>query len=203
MASNQLAREHKDAGIALLVKGKSEAALQEFQAAAQADPQDHSARRKIAEVLARLGRKEEAIAAYQALAGRLAVRGKLLEATAITKVILQLDPKHTQTQQALAQFASRQPAESWRAKLVAPMTTQLDVLPSQGEVEVVGMPIESLPPLPREVMTELLEKVSLRSAAPGEALIVEGQRGESMFVLVEGVVEVVRNNVVVDAMVAG
>src|SRR5471032_3380620 len=65
------------------------------------------------------------------------------------------------------------------------------------------MHIESLPPLPREVMTELLEKASLRSAAPGEALIVEGQRGESMFVLVEGVVEVVRNNVVVDAMVAG
>jgi cAMP-dependent protein kinase regulator len=203
MASTQEAREHKDRGIALLVKGKAEAALGEFRAAVSSDPQDNAARRKIAEVLAKLGRKEEAIAAYQALAGRLAVRGKLLEATAITKVILQLDPKHTQTQRALAQFASRQSAESWRAKLVAPMNTQLDVPQSQDGVEVVGMPIESLPPLPREVMTELLEKASLRSAAPGEALIVEGQRGESMFVLVEGAVEVVRNNVVVDTMVAG
>jgi len=58
------------------------------------------------------------------------------------------------------------------------MTAQLEVPPAQGEVEVVGMPIESLPPLPREVMAELLEKVSLRSAAPGEAVIAEGQRGE-------------------------
>jgi cAMP-dependent protein kinase regulator len=203
MASTQLARDHKDAGIALLVKGKPEAALQEFQAAAQADPNDPSARRKIAEVLAKLGRKDEAIAAYQALAGRLAVRGKLLEATAITKVILQLDPKHTQTQRALQQFAARQPQESWKAKLPAPMTKQLDVAPVKDEVAVVGHPIEELPLLPREIMAELLEKVALRSAGPGEALITEGERGESMFVLVEGAVEVVRNGGVVDTMSAG
>ncbi|HEX4383902.1 MAG TPA: cyclic nucleotide-binding domain-containing protein [Myxococcales bacterium] len=203
MAQGQLAREHKDKGIALLVKGKAEAALQEFQLAAQADPQDHSARRKIAEVLAKLGRKDDAIAAYQALAGRLAVRGKLLEATAITKVILQLDPKHTQTQKALQQFAARQPQESWKATLPSPMTKQLDVQPVEDEVAVVGQPIEELPPLPREVMAELLAKVALRSAGPGEAIITEGQRGESMFVLVEGAVEVVRNNAVVDTMAAG
>jgi cAMP-dependent protein kinase regulator len=203
MANARQAREHKDRGTALLVKGKNEAALQEFRAAVQADPSDPVARRKIAEVLAKLGRKQEAIAAYQALAGRLAVRGKLLEATAITKVILQLDPKHTQTQRALAQFAARQPTESWRAKLSPPMTDQLDLPEPQAEVEVLGMPIESSPPLPREVMTELLEQVALRSALPGEAIIVEGQRGESMFVLVEGMVEVVRNGTVVDTMVAG
>jgi cAMP-dependent protein kinase regulator len=203
MANARQAREHKDRGIALLIKGKAEAALHEFRAAVQADPQDPSARRKIAEMLAKLGRKEEAITAYQALAGRLAVRGKLLEATAISKVILQLDPKHTQTQGALAQFAARHTKESWRATLPSPMTGQLDVPQSGGEVEVEGMPIESLPPLPREVMVELLQQVALRSAVPGEALLVEGQRGESMFVLVEGAVEVVRKGNVVDTMVAG
>src|SRR5689334_883288 len=103
------AREFKDRGAQLLIKGKAAAALDEFRNAIAADPEDTAARRKVAEVLARLGKKEEAILQYQALAGRLAVKGRLLDAAAVAKVILALDPNHTETQQSLAQFAGRQP----------------------------------------------------------------------------------------------
>jgi CRP-like cAMP-binding protein len=198
------AREFKDRGTALLVKGKAAAALDEFRKAVQADPQDFTARRKVAEVLARLGKKPEAIAEYQALAGRLAVKGRLLEAAAIAKVILTLDPKHTQTQAALKQFAARHAKESWKAQLPEPMAAQLDhPTPASGEVEIVGTPIETLPLLPREVMAELLRCVELRPANAGEDIVVEGERGDAMFVVVEGVVEVVRGGKVVDAMATG
>src|SRR5690348_2259962 len=95
-------RALKDRGTELLRKGRPAAALDEFTKAVAADPHDLVARRKIAEVLAKLGRIEDAIGAHQGLAGRYAVSGRILEAIAVGKVILQLDPHHQQTQRALA-----------------------------------------------------------------------------------------------------
>src|SRR5258708_30882776 len=108
-------REHKDRGTALLAKGKLAAALEEFKKAVALDPQDLAARRKVAEVFARMGRVEDAIAAYQGLAGRYAVGVRVLEAIAVAKVILQLDPHHKQTQQALAHVAARRAQEAERS----------------------------------------------------------------------------------------
>src|SRR5436190_1999459 len=148
------AREFKDRGTALLLQGKAAAALDQFYGAVNADPEDTAARRKVAEVLARLGKRQEAILQYQALAGRLAVKGRVLDAAAISRVILALDPSHTETQESLAQFMARQPKESWRAKLPKPMSAQLDT--PGDEVDVTGSPIAALPPLPREAMSSLL-----------------------------------------------
>ena len=41
------------------------------------------------------------------------------------------------------------------------------VLTTAGEVKIVGAPIESLPSLPRDVMSELLHRVELRPADKG------------------------------------
>src|SRR5260221_629685 len=197
-------RQHKDRGSALCAKGKLPAALEEFKKAVAIDPQDLNARRKVAEVFARMGRVEDAIAAYQGLAGRYAVTGRVLEAIAVGKVIMQLDPHHNQTQEALAQFAARRAREEeWRALLPLTMTSLIDKerlreapapeppVPSM-EVGMTGGLAEEFPELPREVMVELLERLTLRSAAQGEAIVVEGEKGASMFVLVRGSVKVVR-----------
>jgi cAMP-dependent protein kinase regulator len=197
-------RELKDRGTSLLVMGKLPAALEEFKKAVALDPQDLVARRKVAEVFARMGRIDDAIHAYQGLAGRYAVSGKILEAIAVGKVILQLDPNHKQTQQALAQFAlRRKKEEEWEARLPDTMTALIEQErlrevppPSPPEpshdVAVTGGLREPFPELPRAVMVKLLQRLSLRSAGQGEAIIVEGERGTSMFVLVSGVVKVVR-----------
>jgi cAMP-dependent protein kinase regulator len=199
-------RHHKDRGTELLAKGKLAAALEEFKQAVAADPQDLVARRKVAEVCARLDRVEDAIAAYQGLAGRYAVGGRILEAIAVGKVILQLDPHHKQTQETLAQFAARrEELAPWQARMPVTMTSLIEQerlrevpapLPPEPshDVEVQGAAFaEALPELPREVVVELLERVSLRSAAPGESIVVEGEKGASMFVLVHGAVRVVRS----------
>jgi CRP-like cAMP-binding protein len=197
-------RQLKDRGIQLLLGGKLPAALEEFKKAVALDPQDMVARRKVAEVFARMGRIEDAISAYQGLAGRYAVAGRLLEAIAVGKVILQLDPHHQQTQQALAQFAERREhKEQWNARLPTTMTAlieqeRLREVPPPApptpsvDVGVTGGLAEPFPELPRGLMVELLQRLSLRSAAQGEAIVVEGEPGASMFVLVNGAVQVVR-----------
>jgi cAMP-dependent protein kinase regulator len=110
---DERAREHKERGAALLTKGKLEAALSEFERAVTAAPRDVMARRKVAELLARLGRNGQAVEAYQVLVGRFAAEGRFLEAISLCKVILQLDPRHVETQTTLsrlyAQKESRAP----------------------------------------------------------------------------------------------
>jgi tetratricopeptide (TPR) repeat protein len=169
-----LGRVHKDRAAAFLLNGKLPAALEEFKKAVALDPQDLLARRKVAEVFARMGRIEDAIAAYQGLAGRYAVAGHLLEAIAVGKVILQLDPHHQQTQQALAQFAERrEQREGWHARLPTTMTALIEQerlrevpapapLTPSVDVEMTGGLAEPFPELPRELMVELLQRLSLR-----------------------------------------
>ena len=194
------ARALKDRGTDLLRKGKLPAALEEFRKAVAADPHDLTARRKVAEVFARMGRIGDAIAAYQGLAGRYAVSGQILEAIAVGKVILQLDPHHEQTQRALAQFAKRrEQEEQWDARLPTTMAALIDqerlreAPEASVDVGMRGAADPFLPELPREIVVELLRRLELRTVEQGCAIVREGDRGGSLFVLVQGKVEVVRN----------
>lgn len=100
-------RQHKDRAVALLARGKLQPALAEYQRVLAADPKDLSARQKAAEILARLGKKPEAIAQYTQIAQRYAREGQFFKATAICKVILQLDPAHKEAQSSLAELYSK------------------------------------------------------------------------------------------------
>jgi cAMP-dependent protein kinase regulator len=129
LEQESLARLHKEQGAQQLAKGKVELALAEYQQAQAAAPGDVMARRKVAELLARLGRKVEAISAYQLLAGRFAAEGRLLEAIAICKVLLQLDPAHVETQTSLSKLyalRSAEPGATGRETMPASMSGAID-----------------------------------------------------------------------------
>lgn len=199
------AREHKDRATTLLAKGKSEAALKELQAALGLDAADLAARRKSAEVLAKLGRTREAIAEYQQVAGRLASDGQLIQAIALCKVILQLDPKHTETQDILAGLYARrgEGAGHWTQKIPPSMAGALNTrhlgpapsAPVEVEIEIHAAALPTVPlfsDLPKEVFLALVEHVAMRVVRAGEPVVREGERGESMYVLADGSVRVVR-----------
>lgn len=194
---------HKDKAAQLAQKGKHAQAAEELQRALELQPQDLVARRRLAEAYARMERIQDAISHYEKLAGRYASDGQLLEAVAIGKVILKLDPQHQRTQRALAQFAARrEEAEAWKARIPLEMAGLIDesrfidpTPPPDATVafEVQGGPsTDLLGELPREVMVELLERLELRSFSPGEAIVREGETGQSMWVLAVGKVQVVQ-----------
>ncbi len=95
-------RKLKDKASRLTAKGKYKDALVEYEKCLRIDPRDLTVRQKLADTYARLGMKDKAVAEYQSVAGSYAADGLLLKAIAISKVILGLDPGHTETQQALA-----------------------------------------------------------------------------------------------------
>ena len=156
-------RAHKDKGAQLLARGKLPAALAEFQKVVASVPSDLGARQKVAEILAKMGKKPEAIAEYAQVVTRYADLGQFFKATALCKVILTLDPKHAATQHELARlYAGRRPSEAPQvSKMVPPagVPTPLEVgallgtkaAAAEAEIEIdIDIPIE-LEEIPIEV----------------------------------------------------
>src|SRR5690606_27697653 len=105
-----LFRHHKERAAAFLAKGKKKQALKEYRAALELNPGDVQVRQRLADLLLRLGYDDAAIREYQHVAGRYAADGMLVKAMAICKVILSIDPDHTETQSVLADlFAAHHP----------------------------------------------------------------------------------------------
>jgi CRP-like cAMP-binding protein len=142
-------RKLKDKAAELAAKGKLEKAAVLYREAADADPKDTSTRQKLAEVLRRAGRTDEAVAAYQAVADRFAQDGLLIKAIAISKTLLELDPEHVETQSALAAlYARRAAAEGARPPTRTMMTRAIRAAappasPSRPPTEdrVVALPL--------------------------------------------------------------
>jgi CRP-like cAMP-binding protein len=95
-------RRLKDKAAEAAAKGKLEKAADLYREVAQGDPKDVAARQKLADVLRRAGRIPDAVAAYREVADRFGKDGLLIKAIAISKIILELDPEHVETQSALA-----------------------------------------------------------------------------------------------------
>lgn len=195
-------RHTKDLAAELLAEGKLEAALAAFQAVVKAAPGEPLHRQKVAEVLQRLGRKEEAIAEYEAAAAAWVRTGWLLRAIALCKVILQLAPQHTRTQELLVNLHSRleQPrgiAVRRERRDSTPLSLVHGRAPHALKSSSPGEPVAPLPffsSFQREVFLELVAGVERRVYRPGDFVVREGTPGRSMFIIAEGQVSVVRQD---------
>jgi len=181
-------RELKDNAAQAFASGKLDEALAGYRRVVEAAPEDLSSRQKVAELLQRLGRKQEAVETYEAVATAWARQGWLLRAIALCKVILQLEPGHGRMQELLAQLYAKRLAPTPRG---APTPAPVAAEPAAARAgELPNTPLFSQ--LGREAFVALLEGLELRTFQPGEAILTEGEPGSSMFALVEGRVDVVR-----------
>lgn len=202
-ASDPAALRHaKDRATELLAQGKLEEALTAFQEVVKAAPGEPIHRQKVAEVLQRLGRTQEAVAEYESAAETWARTGWLVRAIALCKVILQLDPGHTRTQALLANLHARRENPRSAAARQEPSGATPPGLARRRfpQALVAAAPAEPMAPVPfftsfgREVFLEILAGVERRACQPGEVIVREGEPGGSMFIVVEGQVNVVRQD---------
>lgn len=201
-------------------------------------PGDVHSRQRLADVLAALGRTSEAVEQLQAVAGRFAAQGRLLQAMAVNLLVLELDPDHTETQEALAELYAQQresvpivprlpvsmaqalhdPGQPAGARGHAPLAIAVGGLlrratplphPSRGGI-LAARPAPQAPARPvalnvgalnrtplfsaldRASFVALLGETELRVVLPGEIVVEEGKTGTSMFVVVQGGLEVLR-----------
>jgi len=102
-------RRLKDRASAALADGRLREAGAAYGEVLERDPTDLPSRMKMGDVQRRSGQLDAAIQTYAEVARRYARDGQLLKAIAACKVILSMDPRHTETQARLAElYAQRQ-----------------------------------------------------------------------------------------------
>jgi CRP-like cAMP-binding protein len=168
-------RNLKDEAAALLSRGKLRGALKLYKKAGALDPMDIYARMKIGEILARLGRTEEATREYQHVVGRYAADGMFLKAVAVCKVILSLDPGHSLVQRTLAAlYAEHRRLEDMEPSFLMPpsMSAAIPAEPSRSLIEFPLEPSSFL--IETEGFEELLtEQVADAAEAVAELEVID------------------------------
>jgi CRP-like cAMP-binding protein len=150
-------RKLKDKAAELVSKGKFEKAASVYREVVEADAKDVATRQKLAEALRRAGEIPDAIEEYKQVADRFARDGLLIKAIAICKTILELDPEHGETQQALADLYSRRQASDaarppvrqtlMMAAAVKPAAPAVPAAPAAGDERSVSIKLgPAVPP---------------------------------------------------------
>lgn len=105
-------RQRKDRASKAYAEGRLSEAIEIYRAIVTEEPNEIGAHLKIGDIEKRSGRMKEAVGAYRTVAIAYAEDGFLLKAIAVCKMILQIDARHTETQNMLAELysARRTPA---------------------------------------------------------------------------------------------
>ncbi len=101
-------RTLRDAAASASGEGKHRKALEYYLELEQVEPQSPDWAKRAAETYRRLGKNREAVAAYDRAVDRYVQTGFLVQAIAVCKVILQIDPGHEATKRRLATITQQQ-----------------------------------------------------------------------------------------------
>jgi CRP-like cAMP-binding protein len=178
-------RKLKDEAQKAVEKGKWKKAATLFDEVAREQPEDTGALHRAGESYRKLGRPDEAVARFEREAALYARQGFLIKAIAICKLILEIDPSHTKTQETLAHLYAEQRALAGPSKppatkkvpagqplaaapisqLIAnsrPVSAHVIEVPIEAEPDFADEPITGPPALPRTPLFSALRENELR-----------------------------------------
>ncbi len=181
-------REHQDKAEQLVSRGRLDAALAEYQQAARALPGDLGLQERLAELHEKLGHRAEALAGYEAVVQGRARAGQPLRAMVACRALLKLEPTHTRAPRLLAELYARGGETGGAARREFELVPQAQ---AAGGAELPAVPLFSN--LDRAAFAAVLPRLEVRTVEAGAPVVVEGEPGASLFAVVEGRVEVVRN----------
>jgi CRP-like cAMP-binding protein len=150
------ARKLRDQAQKAVDKGKWKKALEAYVELERVEPANGDWSRRAADAHRRLGQRSDEIVALMRAVERYSQAGFLVKAIAMCKMILAIDPEHTASQQALAEFSAARGIPVARRSNVS------------GRV---GMPAPAAPPEVAKARTippgATLEEVDLNKVVPG------------------------------------
>lgn len=170
------------------------------------DPADTGAVLRLAEALASGGDPREAIQVLNRAGPRLQKAGRLLEAIAVYKKVEELDPKAEVTSSFLSQIELKKLLDATakvqakvqaeaKAKAEAPAAAGASAPPpaemaerrkKSERVHTLRKEIPLLKDIPPFLFELVLEKIHLRTLAPGQTLFAEGDDGSSLSFVAAG-----------------
>jgi len=174
----------------MLFGGKYEKELKELEQKVAQDPKNLRLRVRIGDLLEKLGKRTESIGVYQTVAEEYAKSGMLIQAIALNKLILRLDPTKSKIHHQLAELYAQwgKPAEEIPGMLDAEKAPPAAVVPG------------TLPPIPlfsdlkKEELSRVVEKIQAKRFARGKAICREGDPGNSLYIVSHGKVAISRQH---------
>lgn len=166
----------------LLSGGKYARELKELQKKAASEPKNFHLQVRIGDLLQKMGKKDEALEVYRKASEQYAQNGFLIQAIAVNKVILRLDPRQTKIHEQLAGLYAQR-------GLIAEEEKGAGAVPSPGEA-LPAIPLFS--DLKKEELSRIMEKIDARKFPPGAAICREGDAGDSIFIISHGRVGILR-----------
>ncbi|MCR4287918.1 MAG: cyclic nucleotide-binding domain-containing protein [Deltaproteobacteria bacterium] len=189
----------KDKAEALFAKGRVQEAASAYESIRAYGDKDPRIYLRLGDILRKLGDTEAALLNYKSAAESFARLGFTIKSVAVCKMMLTIDPSLAEIQQKITKLCAGKKDSAAEKPLslpepeTQPETAQADSRPEEG-------PLVELSPLPRtplfsdfteDEFLEVVKKARSRELAPGEYLFHEGDRGDSIYFVAEGEVEVV------------
>lgn len=170
------AKDDRTAGEEFFTKGQWAPALDAYERVLAREPENAKVLRRVADLRARLGKRGEALEAYRKVADHYAGSGFLVQAIAIQKILLRLDPSARDVGDKLADLYARRGIATQGYP--------------EGRKELPPIPLFS--DLDPESFRQLLDRLVPRTLAMGEPLFRQGDPGDSIFIVTSGAVRVAR-----------
>jgi len=162
----------KEEALQALSRGEWKRALESLRNHCAQRPEDVRSRLKVAELLERLGQKEEAVQMYRKVAEGYASDGFILQAISVNKMILRMDPSSKNVSERLAQLYSEKIREAKPAR-------SFPNIPLFSELE-------------KQELQLLLSHIQSKTYRKDSLICREGERGDSLFVISRGDVAVIK-----------
>ncbi len=169
---NKRGKSFKEEALEALSRREWKKALESFQNHCARKPQDFRSRLKVAELLERLGQKEEAIRMYRKVAEGYASDGFILQAISVNKMILRIDPSLKEVSERLARLYSEKIREAKPAR-------SFPHIPLFSELE-------------KQELQLLLSHIQSKTYGKDSLVCREGERGNSLFVISRGDVAIIK-----------
>ncbi|UCG94228.1 MAG: cyclic nucleotide-binding domain-containing protein [Candidatus Aerophobus sp.] len=210
----------KEEALKQFAKGRWDKALEAYQKLAKLEPKDLKLRQKIGDIYSKMGKIQEAIEEYKEVAESYAEGGFLAKAIAVNKVIQSLDPTQEEVQQRLAQLYAKKTGKETGTPLPEQKVSPAKAKPTQIEAENESIQFEpddesipfepddesaqfdmnSLPHIPlfsdltSEEFLKVIKKITPKSFEPESMICMEGDEGNSIFIISQGEVGVYKKN---------
>lgn len=173
----------------IFLPGKLEKDLAELQRKTVQEPNNYYLLVKIGDLLEKMGRRQEALKAYRQASEKYTQKGFLVQAIAVNKLILRLDPTQEQIHNHLAQLYVQ------RDLLAAELKERDKGLNSDYKMGKINWPLIPLfADLNREELTRVMDKIEIKQFPAGSMICREGEVGDAIFIISHGQVEVFRLN---------
>jgi len=168
--------------------GKYEKELQDFRKKAVQDPKNFHLLVRIGNLLEKMGKRAEALGSYRNASEKYAQNGFLVQAIAVNKIILRLDPSQSQIHDQLADlYAKRELVGEERVEREKAGTG-----PAEETAQAL-LPVPLFSDLKKEELSRVMEKIQAKQFTQGAFICQEGDPGDSIFIISRGKVGIFRH----------